>query len=51
MRILFNVAGWIGVIASIFAVITSLLSLQILPAIGFAVVAYACHFVALVTTE
>jgi hypothetical protein len=51
MRILFNLGGWCGVIASVFAVITSLLSFQILPAMGFAALGFACYFVALVATE
>jgi len=44
-------ASWLGMVASFFAMLASIVSFQILGAIGFLFLFGVCYFIALVTSE
>jgi hypothetical protein len=44
-------AGWLGGIASVFAMLASIISFQILGAMGFLILAGICFFVASIAAE
>jgi len=44
-------ASWLGLVASVFAMIASIISFQILGAMGFLLLAGLCYYVVLIAAE